>query len=160
MGTIGEGEATTTGDLTLLFHEEVALDARDLFLEELEGEVPEILIVNLSLTPSRDEVAIITETTPHNCLEEEEEVVGVVVLEWGMDLEVEAEWDSLLMLQLAMEARVESLEWVEPRPLAGRLQITTNRMPTDLLLLGINFLIIGIPTIITRMLYIDFPYLL
>jgi hypothetical protein len=84
-------------------------------------------------------------------LEEEEEVV-VVVLEWGMDLEVEVEWDSLLLLQLAMEARVESLEWVEPRPLAGRLQITISRMPTDLLLVGINFLIIGILAIITRML--------
>jgi hypothetical protein len=34
VGTIGEGEATTTGDLTHLFHEEAALDVMDLLLEE------------------------------------------------------------------------------------------------------------------------------
>lgn len=110
----------------------------------------EILIVILSLTPSQDEVAMITGTTPHNCLEEE---VGVVALEWGMDLEVEVEWDSLLILQLAMGARrEESLEWAEPHLLVGHLQIMTSRMPTDRLLLGIKLLIIGILAMITRML--------
>ena len=36
VGMIGEGEATTMGDLTLLFHEEVvvAWDVMDLLLEE------------------------------------------------------------------------------------------------------------------------------
>lgn len=111
----------------------------------------EILTVTLSLTPCRDEVAMITGTTPHNYLEEEE--VVVVVLEWGMDLEVEAEWDSLQILQLAMGAREESLEWVEPHLLAGRLQITTSRMPTDPLFLGIKALeYTGILAIVTRML--------
>ena len=97
----------------------------------------EILTVTLSLTPFRDEVAMITGMTPHNYLEE---VVVVVVLEWGMDLEVEVEWDSLQILQLAMGAREESLEWVEPHLLAGRLRITTSRMPTDHLFLGIKLL--------------------
>ena len=138
MGTIGEGEATTMDDLAHPFHEEVVWDVMDLLPEE-EGEVPQILIVNLSLTPSQDEVAMITGTTPHNCLEEEEEVV-VAVLEWGMDLEVEVEWDSLLILQLAMGAREESLEWAEPHLLGGRPLITTSRMPTDHLLLGIRTL--------------------
>ena len=103
----------------------------------------EILTVTLSLTPCRDEAAIITGMTPHNCLEEEV-VVVVEVLEWGMDLKVEVEWDSLQILQLAMGAREESLEWVEPRLLDGHLQIMTNRMPTDHLFLGIKLSSTGI----------------